>query len=322
MYSIKNNIIYLNLQNGGGNMYDPSGNLNDPSGNMYDPSGNVNDPSGNVNDPSGNVNDPSGNVNDPSGNVNDPSGNMYDVSIYKNKYIKYKLKYIKLKQQLGGNTLDDDIATYELLEKTEELEKLRIIKYSSDVGIIASLLDYYDSTIVDHARVKLIELQEGVAPQVVAPQVVAPQVVAPQVVAQPAYNPSRNPGINRAPPIMPETQSPFYMPLISEAYYLARGLQVPQPILDAGCGVINLGVIISPATYNRMVTTLADHLRQNGNIDLLTQDYVLDNRHFPTDHSVGHIDGEAQVRLLERPIFEGLPLVVKLERAIQVHYGR
>ena len=137
MYSIKNNIIYLNLQNGGGNMYDPSGNLNDPS------------------------------------------GNMYDVSIYKNKYIKYKLKYIKLKQQLGGNTLDDDIATYELLEKTEELEKLRIIKYSSDVGIIASLLDYYDSTIVDHARVKLLELQEGVAPQVVAPQVVAP----------PAYNP-------------------------------------------------------------------------------------------------------------------------------------
>jgi len=261
MYSVKNNIIYLNLQKGGMN-----------------------------------------------------------ISGYKNKYIRYKLKYIKLRQQLGGNTIDEDIATYRLLDNLEVLDKLEIIKYASEIVIIQSLIvsleEHDDPIIMQHANAKIIELQEGVAPQVVAQQVVAQQVVA-----QPAYNPSRNPGINRAPPTIPGTQSQFYMPLISEAYYLAREQPVPQQILDAGCGVINLGDIISPATYNRMVTALADHLRQNGNIALLTRDYELDN-HFPTDHSVGHIDGDAQEALLERPIFEGLPLVIKLEAAIVTHYGR
>ena len=302
MYSVKKNIIYLNLQIGGANMYDPSANMHDPSVNMYDPSANMHDPSANMNDPSANMNDPSANMNDPS-------------NYYRIKYIKYKLKYIKLRQQLGGNTIDEDIATYTVLGNDDGLRKLEQIKESSDVGIITSLTDDNDALIVGHARIKLFEL--GVAPHVVAPQVVAPQVVAP-----PAYNPPRNIIGIRPPDVIPATQSQFYMPLISEAYYLAREQPVPQQILDAGCGVINLGDIISPATYNRMVTTLADHLRQNGNIDLLTQDYVLDNRHFPTDHSVGHIDGEAQVELLERPIFEGLPLVIKLERAIQDHYGR
>ena len=268
MYSIKNNIIYLNLQNGGGNMYDPSGNVNDPSG-----------------------------------NVNDPSGNMYDVSIYRNKYIKYKLKYIKLKQQLGGNTLDDDIATYELLEKTEELEKLRIIKYSSDIGKIASLLDYYDSTIVDHARVKLIELQEGVAPQVVAP---------------PAYNPPRNIRDIRPPEKMQPSQSIFYMPLISEAYYLARGLQVPQIILNEGGRIINLGGDISLESYNGMVNALSNFLLLNDNINLLTQDYVNDIR--PTDISTGHIKDDRQEYWLSVVKYNEMSLQLILEFAIGVYY--
>ena len=268
MYSIKNNIIYLNLQNGGGNMYDPSG------------------------------------------NVNDPSGNMYDVSIYRNKYIKYKLKYIKLKQQLGGNTLDDDIATYELLEKTEELEKLRIIKYSSDIGKIASLLDYYDSTIVDHARVKLIELQEGVAPQ----------FVAPQVVALPAYNPPRNIRDIRPPEKMQPSQSIFYMPLISEAYYLARGLQVPQLILNEGGRIINLGGDISLESYNGMVNALSNYLLLNDNINLLTQDYVNDANKHPTDMSTGHIKGDRQEYWLSVVKYNEMSLQLILEFAIGVYY--
>ena len=299
MYTVKNNIIYLNLQRGGANMHDPSAN-------MYDPSGNANIfhfQRGGMNDPSANMHDPSANMYDPSANMNDPSNNYYRI-----KYIKYKLKYIKLRQQLGGNTIDEDIATYTVLGNDDGLRKLVKIKESSDVDIIRSLTDDDDSLIAEHARIKLFELG------------VAPPVVAPPVVAQPAYNPSRNPGINRAPPTMPDTQSPFYMPLISEAYYLARGLQVPQSILDAGCGVINLNSGISQVIYNRMVTALVDHLRQNDNIGLLTIEYNRDAP--PTDHSAGHIDGPAQVELLERPIFEGLPLVIKLETAIQTHYGR
>ena len=280
MYSVKKNIIYLNLQIGGANMHDPSANMHDPSANMYDPSANMNDPSA---------------------NMNDPSNNYYRI-----KYIKYKLKYIKLRQQLGGNTIDEDIATYGLLENHDGLRKLVKIKESSDVDIIRSLIDDNDSLIVGHARIKLFEL--GVAPQVVAPQVVAP----------PAYNPPRNIIGIRPPDVIPATQSQFYMPLISEAYYLARRLQVPQLILNEGGRVINLGDTISQATYNRMVTAVADHLRQDDNIGLLTRKYNRDTH--PTDHSVGHIDGISQVKLFEDVDFEGLPLVIKLETAIQLRY--
>jgi hypothetical protein len=108
------------------------------------------------------------------------------------------------------------------------------------------------------------------------------------------------------------------MPLISEAYYLARGLQVPQLILNEGGRVINLGDSISQATYNRMVTAVADYLRQDGNIDLLTRTYDRDTH--PTDQLVGHIDGISQVKLFESVEFEGLPLVIKLETAIHLRY--
>ena len=285
MYSVKKNIIYLNLQIGGANMHDPSANMNDPSANMNDPSANMNDPSANMNDPS---------------------------NYYRIKYIKYKLKYIKLRQQLGGNTIDEDIATYTVLGNDDGLRKLEQIKESSDVDIITSLTYDNDSLIVGHARIKLFELG-------VAPQLVAPQIVAPQVVAQPAYNPLRNIIGIRPPDVIPDAQSQFYMPLISEAYYLARMLQVPQLILNEGGRVINLNRGISQVIYNRMVTALTNHLRRNDNIGLLTIKYNNDTH--PTDHSVGHIDGDSQEALLKRVTFENMTLALRLEFAIGQYYA-
>jgi hypothetical protein len=271
MYTVKKNIIYLNLQIGGAYMF---ANMHDPSANMYDPSA----------------------------NMNDPYNNYYRI-----KYIKYKLKYIKLRQQLGGNTIDEDIATYTVLGNDDGLRKLEQIKESSDVDIITSLTYDNDSLIVGHARIKLFELS------------VAPQVVAPQVVAQPAYNPLRNIIGIRPPDVIPAAQSQFYMPLISEAYYLARMLQVPQLILNEGGRVINLNRGISQVIYNRMVTALANHLRRNDNIGLLTIKYNNDTH--PTDHSVGHIDGDSQEALLKRVMFENMTLALRLEFAIGQYYA-
>jgi hypothetical protein len=90
-----------------------------------------------------NMHDPSANMYDPSANMNDPYNNYYRI-----KYIKYKLKYIKLRQQLGGNTIDEDIATYTVLGNDDGLRKLEQIKeklynLENDIEVKKELPQYY-----------------------------------------------------------------------------------------------------------------------------------------------------------------------------------
>jgi len=64
---------------------------------------------------------------------------------------------------------------------------------------------------------------------------------------------------------MLETQSVSYMPLISEAYYIARGQVVPQFILNQSAMVTGLPEI-SIARYNNMVQALVNYLQLDVNL--------------------------------------------------------
>ncbi len=231
--------------------------------------------------------------------------NHQSDNLYISKVIKYKIKYIKLEQQIGGNTLDEDISTYTVIGNVDILNKLLRIQSSTNADMIRSLENDDDNTIRGHASTKIIELEEAEQVEQVAPM------------AQ--YNPDRNIiGIN-LPPAVPPTQSIFYMPLITEAYYLARDMLVPQEILNQGGFIIKLGNI-SREDYNRMVTLLSHHLRQNGNIALLNQHYGDDIPPSPT--RVGHISAVNQESWLDSVMYDDwITLKILLDAAIGTHYG-
>jgi len=237
--------------------------------------------------------------------------NHQSDNLYISKVIKYKIKYIKLEQQIGGNTLDEDISTYTVIGNVDILNKLLRIQSSTNADMIRSLENDDDNTIRGHASTKIIELEEAEQEE----QVAQVEQVAPMA----QYNPDRNIiGINPPLAALP-TQSIFYMPLITEAYYLARDMPVPQEILNQGGLIINLGNI-SREDYNRMVTLLSHHLRQNGNIALLNQHYGADAPPSPT--RVGHILDVNQESWLDNVTYDDwITLKILLDTAIGAHYG-
>ena len=137
--------------------------------------------------------------------------------------------------------------------------------------------------------------------------------------SEPTYNPRRNISSNLPPASMPGTQSVFYMPIITEAYYRAKGLAVPQHILDISGRVINLRQsLINQNTYNLMIEALTAYLRAGDNLVKLEYNYRNDRQ--PNVENEGHIDGREQEDLLAIVNLGGMSLQLLLEQAIQMHY--
>lgn len=137
--------------------------------------------------------------------------------------------------------------------------------------------------------------------------------------SEPTYNPRRNISSNLPPASMPRTQSVFYMPIITEAYYRARDLAVPQHILDISGRVINLRQsLINQNTYNLMVEALTAYLREGENLVKLEYNYRNDTQ--PNVGNEGHINGREQEDLLAIVNLGGMSLQLLLEQAIQMHY--
>jgi hypothetical protein len=137
--------------------------------------------------------------------------------------------------------------------------------------------------------------------------------------SQSIYNPKRNISSNKPSAHMPRTQSEFYMPLITESYYRAKGLDVPQYILDISGRVINLRQdIINKKTYNQMVDALRAYLSIDNNLAKLENNYRIDKQ--PNLNSEGHIKGTEQENILSIVNLGGLSLQIMLEQAIQIHY--
>jgi hypothetical protein len=133
------------------------------------------------------------------------------------------------------------------------------------------------------------------------------------------YNPRRNISSNLPPASMPRTQSVFYMPIITEAYYRAKGLAVPQHILDISGRVINLRQsLINQNNYNLMIEALTAYLRAGDNLVKLEYNYRNDRQ--PNVNNEGHIAAREQEDLLEIVNLRGMSLQLLLEQAIQIHY--
>lgn len=132
------------------------------------------------------------------------------------------------------------------------------------------------------------------------------------------YQPERNSDGVVIPQQMPGTQSAFYMPLISEAYYIARGQAVPQYILNQSAIVTGLPGI-SIERYNNMVQVLVNYLQIDGNLVRLQAQYQADRS--PSDNNVGHISGNNQENLLGAVNLGDMSLQLILEQAIGLHYA-
>jgi len=133
------------------------------------------------------------------------------------------------------------------------------------------------------------------------------------------YNPRRNISSNLPPASMPRTQSVFYMPIITEAYYRAKGLAVPQHILDISGRVINLRQsLINQNNYNLMIEALTAYLRAGDNLVKLEYNYRNDRQ--PNVNKEGHIAAREQEDLLTIVNLRGMSLQLLLEQAIQIHY--
>jgi hypothetical protein len=133
------------------------------------------------------------------------------------------------------------------------------------------------------------------------------------------YNSIRNISSNLPPDLMPRTQSGFYMPIITEAYYRAKGLAVPQHILNISGRVINLRQnVINQNTYNKMVEALTAYLREGDNLVKLEYNYRNDKQ--PNVNNEGHINAREQEDLLAVVNIGGMSLHLLLDHAIQMHY--
>lgn len=255
-------------------------------------------------------------------------------SIYYNKYLKYKKKYLDLKvKQSGGAqapaqapaTLDEDIANYTMMAQfdnsaNEILNLLNAIRECNNITNLTMLaVRSNNDSVRRHIQEKINRLEvEGQSTCNTVNLNLNPNPNV-NVGQESSYNPNRNSNGVVLPAQMPGTQSGFYMPLISEAYYIASGQAVPQFILNQSGMVTGLPGI-SAARYNNMVQALVNYLQIDGNLAQLHSQYEADNRRFPTANNVGHISGNNQETLLGAVNLGGMSLQLILEQAIGLHY--
>lgn len=101
------------------------------------------------------------------------------------------------------------------------------------------------------------------------------------------------------------TQSYYYMPLITEAYYRAKNIPVSQEILNMSGRITllpNRGLINVDDKYNtdegyeEIIQRIIAYLKKSNNLNKLEQLYNQDNK--PSGNNEGHIKGDEQVRIL------------------------
>ena len=121
-----------------------------------------------------------------------------------------------------------------------------------------------------------------------------------------------------------ETQSYYYMPLITEAYYRAQGKNVPQEILNMSGRVTLLrrnseyDIIVIPKYYTdegyeELVQSIIKYLKQSDNLNKLHKYYEQDKK--PNGNYEGHISGPKQVEILE-----GAGITFIVESMIRIHF--
>ena len=262
-----------------------------------------------------------------------------DINYY-NKYLKYKKKYLDLKvKQAGGAqgqvqapaTLDEDIANYTMMAQfnsaaNETLNLLNAIRECNSIINLTMLASRSDNaSIRRHIREKINILDvggEGSCNTIAenGDVVNLNQSASVNVVLEESsYNPNRNSNGVVLPAQMPVTQSGFYMPLISEAYYIASGQAVPQFILNQSGMVTGLPGI-SAARYNNMVQSLVNYLQIDGNLARLQAQYAEPGETQPSDNNDGHISGPNQEALLGAVNLGEMSLQLILEQAIGLQY--
>jgi len=147
-----------------------------------------------------------------------------------------------------------------------------------------------------------------------------------------SYNPERYITSIKIPIDKPHTQSVFYMPPIAEAFYIAKGVSVPQVILNAGGIILGLGLknnpthkLINKNQYNLMIEAIVQYLKQANNLFKLENQFMMDR--YPSKDS-GHISGKDQEILLNNIIIPGIQMFggsvnaqIFLESAITQQYG-
>ena len=265
---------------------------------------------------------------------------------FKNKYYIYKNKYLALKSkiinQFGGvdpnETLETNIQNYtNLLPFDESLrenlniliairdcnnrDNLSMLAVNSNNDAIRLLIQQKINTLNSDGDCNTIATNGEIINLDATAQVsnVSSTGQSNSSTSVSSYQPERNSDGVVLPAQMPGTQSGFYMPLISEAYYIASGQAVPQFILNQSGMVTGLPGI-SAARYNNMVQALVNYLQIDGNLAQLHSQYEADNRRFPAANNVGHISGNNQETLLGAVNLGGMSLQLILEQAIGLHY--
>jgi len=244
-------------------------------------------------------------------------------NLYISQVIKYKIKYIKLEQQIGGSD-DTNISQLQEDDDTGDLVANYLkINSAIDAADIAHLVEHDNLIIRTAAHQKYNQLSE---------QPVAAAIVA-QPVAVVQHAPIRD-NLNEflPPDKLPERPTTFYMPLITEAYYLARDIEVPPGILNRAGRIINLGHI-NEVQYNQMVISLSNYLSAalpvvagaaggapagTHRLVFLEQKYAEGD--LPTAEYVGRIAPGDQELILDRVFLNGNKLKVLLDIAILRHY--
>ncbi len=107
--------------------------------------------------------------------------------------------------------------------------------------------------------------------------------------------------LNQPPKAIPETQSLFYMPLISTAYYVVRGQNIPKGLYESIGNVIKIFQIddkeISFGIFKILIYSICDYLHVDNNLQNLEQ-YYNEKDESPPTNGMGHISAKYQETIL------------------------
>ncbi len=120
----------------------------------------------------------------------------------------------------------------------------------------------------------------------------------------------------KIPQHMPSTQSMFFMPILTHAYYVANGLKITD-IIKNRIKFIKQLVLLNSYRYNAMVNAIIKLLETSPEYNELMYKsyYNIDNKgdsgsEPPSETSVGHITGILQEQILKNSIVDDLYLML------------
>jgi len=99
------------------------------------------------------------------------------------------------------------------------------------------------------------------------------------------------------PAQMPRTQSAFYMPLITHAYFIVKGLVI-QKFISESTGFVQQLKELNNNRYMAFLNAVINLLKSDGKL-LAKLDEAYKKDSYPTN-SVGHIPGDFQEEILEK----------------------